>query len=1221
MPFRIRKFKTGWRVYDDKGKSYSKKPLSKKTATAQLRALYANIPEARTFRGSGYCIMDKDVYLDGDGFFSDFFGKVKDVAKGIVNRVTGVSRGIREGYSPKARSYLQKYGNYIVTNIFIRRKPIIRIIDRFLNIVSLGKLDEAKAKLNYDNLFHLSMVFALRPPNRPSGSGGAVYIRVEKNEVINIDELSYKEVIDQPYIQFGVPLGFTFKGMMDEAQASKGPDFFKYDAFNNNCQIFVAGILNANGLLTERLKDFILQDTESILKQLPSYVKPFARGVTDIGALANVALEGQGMIKMTAKDFIREHKKLVKLLNDTSMKLGKEAKEQSAEAKAKTGVNVGGKGIRPGEPGYREWDEESEEEQDPLDRNITEEDELPDEINDIMDMFEGEDFGNQIQEIRRKYTRTRLNAIRGFLQRHAHFNLVVPYFESGYHQRDIPLIDIINQAIGMRGGATHDELAQVVGDIERIHGNTPDEIDDELWEDLLRQSIEVVAAARRRGIPLEEILQFLEDNDDDIPHEVELLVRGAVDEVSEMTITDNEGVEEKDEDEDEDEEMDGGRMANTGDERRNKEQRLQRLTQTRQSIVSRLADLQNRYNFIMNLPLSLPYSEKARLRQEAPSIMTEIESLDASLREVDREIGQLRYELEGAPMVYSGGANEMKWIQNALKKMKKNVFTKQALGHHKTPEAFAAEVLKHPKKYKLTTRRRAQFLENVSKKKLKGGARDIKNTLKQLAGQLLALSIGAAAGYGGYKLADTMDYAEGEQGERSRERMQNSLAALLGIVAYAIPATISAVKFARRENNISEADAIEIMNQLNDAASTISDASSETALSEAERERRQEVVADAPEVAVNIPGALEIEPANEFVIHNPMNVHRGRGKSAIEIYDEMFGKGKSDISRIAISNNIKRDIATRVAKAEKLNEQYQMFKHAYLNTPESDLMIPKAELKAEMDEVKAEWNMLQAEIRALKQAQDKILDTPKLSGKFGKEYVFYEGHGVCSSKAIATGECKEPEDDEFSVVSPLAKKQARIVDVVPAKDVSVRRLPVERSMRAISVGKKEEKHKSRPTSSAITEAALPGMVAKRASVKSADKPVMRRLASAKAIFKSRKKLTGNGSDKFIKQLDDAGMTAKDYLKKARAAAKKAGYDGRAVELADDGVHKLMIYDDKGNAVKFGRVGYKDFIIWTKVSPSEAEKKRKAYRARATKIKGDWENDKFSPNNLAINILW
>ena len=28
-----------------------------------------------------------------------------------------------------------------------------------------------------------------------------------------------------------------------------------------------------------------------------------------------------------------------------------------------------------------------------------------------------------------------------------------------------------------------------------------------------------------------------------------------------------------------------------------------------------------------------------------------------------------------------------------------------------------------------------------------------------------------------------------------------------------------------------------------------------------------------------------------------------------------------------------------------------------------------------------------------------------------------------------------------------------------------------------------------------------------------------------------------------------------------------------------------------------------------------------YLSRATKIKGNWKKDKYSPNNLAINLLW
>jgi hypothetical protein len=45
--------------------------------------------------------------------------------------------------------------------------------------------------------------------------------------------------------------------------------------------------------------------------------------------------------------------------------------------------------------------------------------------------------------------------------------------------------------------------------------------------------------------------------------------------------------------------------------------------------------------------------------------------------------------------------------------MKKGAFTKQALRHQMTPKEFAEEVLAHPDKFTLTTRRRALFVKNV----------------------------------------------------------------------------------------------------------------------------------------------------------------------------------------------------------------------------------------------------------------------------------------------------------------------------------------------------------------------------------------------------------------------------------------------------------------------------------------------------------------------------
>jgi hypothetical protein len=56
-----------------------------------------------------------------------------------------------------------------------------------------------------------------------------------------------------------------------------------------------------------------------------------------------------------------------------------------------------------------------------------------------------------------------------------------------------------------------------------------------------------------------------------------------------------------------------------------------------------------------------------------------------------------------------------KWIQEVVGHMKKGAFTKAALKHGETPEQYAEDVLKHPKKHTLKTRRRAQFLMNLRK--------------------------------------------------------------------------------------------------------------------------------------------------------------------------------------------------------------------------------------------------------------------------------------------------------------------------------------------------------------------------------------------------------------------------------------------------------------------------------------------------------------------------
>lgn len=127
----------------------------------------------------------------------------------------------------------------------------------------------------------------------------------------------------------------------------------------------------------------------------------------------------------------------------------------------------------------------------------------------------------------------------------------------------------------------------------------------------------------------------------------------------------------------------------------------------------------------------------------------------------------------------------------------------------------------------------------------------------------------------------------------------------------------------------------------------------------------------------------------------------------------------------------------------------------------------------------------------------------------------------------------------------------------------------------------------------------------------------------KGVAKVAKKNIGKGKPTGIeKKLSKLGFSPRVYLKVARQKAKKYGLKPSKLQFSDKPSKKLQ-YD----GVYFGSTPNNDFIIYSfkelegKVPKGTAKKRRDSYRARATKIKGDWKKNKTSPNNLAINILW
>ncbi len=203
----------------------------------------------------------------------DRFG-VKDQ---VYNRAGEVMGGVRMDYGPDVRAFLEKNGDMVVSDLKIRRATIGSAINSALGLITGGKWEEAKAKYGYDKLFHLSLVV----------NGSVV---VEKNAVVNVGPVD--EVSGAEY--FAVGGSGTLRELLENCRKGMGDAaFFTYDAFTNNCQVFIRDVLRYNGLLTRRAQEFLFQDVSELVEELPGYTAGMAKAITTLGALFDVAVKGK----------------------------------------------------------------------------------------------------------------------------------------------------------------------------------------------------------------------------------------------------------------------------------------------------------------------------------------------------------------------------------------------------------------------------------------------------------------------------------------------------------------------------------------------------------------------------------------------------------------------------------------------------------------------------------------------------------------------------------------------------------------------------------------------------------------------------------------------------------------------------------------------------------------------------------------------------------------
>ena len=61
--------------------------------------------------------------------------------------------------------------------------------------------------------------------------------------------------------------------------------------------------------------------------------------------------------------------------------------------------------------------------------------------------------------------------------------------------------------------------------------------------------------------------------------------------------------------------------------------------------------------------------------------------------------------------------------------------------------------------------------------------------------------------------------------------------------------------------------------------------------------------------------------------------------------------------------------------------------------------------------------------------------------------------------------------------------------------------------------------------------------------------------------------------------------------------------------------KYMISLEDGRFIHFGSMSYEDYTF------HQNDIRKENYLKRSNKIRGNWKNNIFSPNNLSINLLW
>ncbi|MFA5767695.1 MAG: hypothetical protein WC919_07300 [Candidatus Paceibacterota bacterium] len=183
---------------------------------------------------------------------------------------------VRLGIKPAARKLIGLIGRIPVVECFVVRAPVGRMVQRIINLISTHG--------HHDTFYHLGIVCRL--------SNGELWL-LEKNEEINLSRYRAHPLTETrkcPKPRADMNLGLIISNTIARYGWER---VAHYRATSFNCQQFIVDVLQANFMLTDDLRAWIMQDVSTLL---PAWAQALTNAVTDLKAHMDLIVEGQGSI-------------------------------------------------------------------------------------------------------------------------------------------------------------------------------------------------------------------------------------------------------------------------------------------------------------------------------------------------------------------------------------------------------------------------------------------------------------------------------------------------------------------------------------------------------------------------------------------------------------------------------------------------------------------------------------------------------------------------------------------------------------------------------------------------------------------------------------------------------------------------------------------------------------------------------------------------------------